>query len=93
MALALIQMINTVLSIWLNEQRFKYIDENKTLEEKYHAEINKPIPPDEATYNSNRRGFRSNAVLDDLEFQLRNLSTALSASIAESNAGNKSAGG
>lgn len=93
MALALIQMINTALSLWLNAEKMKYIAQNKSLEEQYHVEINKPIPPDESTFNSNRHAYRNNAIVDDLEFQLRNLSLALSTAIAQSNAGNKPAVG
>jgi hypothetical protein len=93
MALAIIQLINAALSIWVSEEKMKYIEENKSLEAKYYAEINKPVAPDEESYKNDFRSYRNNAVLDDIEFQLRNLSLALSASITATSSGNQPAAG
>lgn len=82
MALALIQMINTALSLWNSKEKTKYFDQNRTLEEAYHEAINKPNAPDADTFYSNPDAYRDNGAVDGIEFQLRNLSFALSAAIA-----------
>ena len=64
-------MIDTVLALltaglnlWLNEEKTKYVDHKISLEKQYYEEYNKPI------------GERSDAVLDNLVFQLRILASA-----------------
>lgn len=93
MALALIQMINTALSLWHDERKIHYIEQNAKLEEQYHEEINKPNSPDAQSFQNEPDKYRNNATVDNIEFQLRNLGLALSASIAGSDAGNKPASG
>lgn len=85
MALAIIQLISTALSLWNNAQKQKYLDENSQLEAAYHAEINKPIASDAASYAANPSSYRNDANIDNIEFQLCNLSLSLSTAVAGSN--------
>lgn len=89
MALAIIQLINAALSLWVSEEKMRYVEQNRDLEAQYHAEINKPVAPDEQSYADDFRAYRNNAAIDDIEFQLRNLSLALSTAIAGTNVGNQ----
>lgn len=62
------------LSLWDDKEKDKYKDELISLKEQYYAEFNKDP------------ALRSDAVLDNLEFQLRVLVTSFSASVGKPNA-------
>lgn len=66
------------LTIWSNKEKRKYIDKLLRLKKEWYAEINKPDDR------------RDNAVLDNVEFELRLLATAFSTEVAKSNAGDPS---
>lgn len=52
-------IVEAALSIWASKLRQKYIDKVEQIKRDYYAEINKP------------ENERSDAVLDNLEFELR----------------------
>lgn len=58
------------LSIWEHKEKNKYIDRLERIRKDYREEYNKPI------------GVRSDAVLDDLEFQLRLAADSFAASVS-----------
>lgn len=60
----ILSLLGTGLSLWEHKEKNKYIDRKMALEKAYYDEFNKP------------ESERSDAVLDDIEFQLRVLSTA-----------------
>lgn len=66
---AILGIVEAALSIWASKLRQKYIDKVETLKRAYYAEINKP------------REEQSDAVLDNLEFELRITSASLAADI------------
>ena len=65
----LLNIALAALSIWDSKLKQKYIDLVMGLKQQYYDEYNKPI------------GVRSDAVLDNLEFQLKNAVAALAADI------------
>ncbi len=65
------------LSLWESKEARKYVDRLEKIKREYYEEINKPDQE------------RSDAVLDNLEFELRLLSDSFSTSVGESNAKNK----
>lgn len=75
---ALLSVLGAALSIWSDKEKHKYIDQLIKLKEEYYAEYNKP------------EASRSDATLDNLEFQLRLLGHAFAASVGEQNTPNQS---
>jgi hypothetical protein len=65
----ILEIVEAALSIWSSELKQKYIDQVALLKQEYYAETNK-LPAD-----------RSDAVLDNLEFQLRIAASSLASSI------------
>lgn len=66
---AILGIIEAALSIWASKLRQKYIDKVESVKRAYYVEMNKP-PAD-----------RSDAVLDNLEFELRITAASLAADI------------
>lgn len=66
-------VLQAALQLWENKEKTKYVDKLISLRKSYHEEINKS--PD----------TRSDAVLDDIEFELRVLSIAFSTTVTGSN--------
>ena len=66
---AILGIVEAALSIWQSKLRQKYIDKVEGLKRDYYAEINKPP------------GERSDAVLDNLEFELRITTASLAADL------------
>lgn len=62
-------IVEAALSIWASKLRQKYVDKVEEIKRAYYAEINKP--PAE----------RSDAVLDNLEFELKITAASLAADI------------
>lgn len=62
-------IVEAALSIWASKLRQKYIDKVEALKRAYYLEANKP------------REQQSDAVLDNLEFELRITSASLAADI------------
>lgn len=75
---ALLKVLGAGLSLWASKEARKYIDKKIALEKAWYEEYNK----DDAS--------RSNAVLDNLEFELRTLAIAFAAEVGTSQTGNKS---
>ena len=74
MVAALFSILNSALSIWANKEKTKYQDRLLSLKRDYYAEYNKPLSE------------RSDAVLDNLEFELRLLSDAVAANLGKQDA-------
>lgn len=68
---SILAIIAAALSIWESKEKRKYQDEKLSIEKAYYEEQNKP--PE----------IRSDAVLDNLEFRLRILASALAADIGK----------
>ena len=66
---SILGIVEAALSIWQSKLRQKYIDRVDEIKRAYYAENNKPA------------GERSDAVLDNLEFELRVASQSLAADI------------
>lgn len=66
---ALLTVLGAGLSIWEHKEKTKYVDKLMSLRRQYKDEMNKS--------ESNR----SDAVLDNLEFELNNLALAFSAQV------------
>jgi hypothetical protein len=73
----LLELVGSALSLWEHKDKNKYINEFIKLKQKYYEEYNKPPH------------LRSDAVLDNLEFDLRLYGYALSAAIGRTNTENK----
>lgn len=71
------QVLQAGLTLWDDILKQKYINQLLSLQKAYNEEINKP---DSA---------RSDAALDDIEFQLHILGIAFSSSVASKNTGNQ----
>lgn len=71
---ALLGIAEALLSIWAHKEKDKYNAKLKQLRADYYAEINKPDDK------------RSDAVLDNLEFELRITADALAAQVRIANA-------
>ncbi len=67
------KVLDTGLSLWLSMEKSKYVDKLMSLKKDYYLELNKPI------------NDRSDAVLDNIEFELRILGLAFSSSAASQN--------
>lgn len=73
----ILAIVEAGLSIWASKERTKYIDKLTKLKEQYHVEINKPDD------------LRDDAVITNLEFELRITGLAFSADVGKSNLANK----
>lgn len=71
------KLLGTGLDLWLSHEKNKYIDELIRIKKERYEEENK-VPPD-----------RDDALLDNLEFQLRVLSDSFIASASKQNATDK----
>lgn len=69
MFLAILGIVEAALSIWQSKLRQKYIDKVEQIKRDYYAEVNKPLAE------------RSDAVLDNLEFELRITTSSLAADL------------
>lgn len=69
----LLNCLNAGLTLWDDKEKTKYVDQLISLKEQYYAEFNKPD------------ASRSDAVLDNLEFQLRVLATSFAAGVGKPN--------
>lgn len=78
MAESILGILYAGLSLWKSLESRKYIDRLMSLKKDYYEEMSKPIEE------------RSDAVLDDILFQLCLLGAGFSAAIAAENAQNKS---
>ena len=61
------------LSIWAHKEKHKYVDRLMDLRKRHYEEYNK------------LDDYRSDAVLDNLEFELRVLASAFSTAVGEKN--------
>lgn len=75
---AILGVLQAGLSLWGGLEKDKYLSKLLNLREQYYAEFNKPSDQ------------RSDAVLDNLEFELRLLANGFATSVGTSNAQNKS---
>lgn len=66
---ALCKTLEAGLSLWGDKEANKYVDRLIALKKKYYEEYNKPL------------GARSDAVLDNIEFELRVLATSFSSGV------------
>lgn len=71
-----LSLLDTGLKLWLHKDKTKYVDKKMALEKAYYAEFNKPLEE------------RSDAVLDNLFFELRVLATAFAADAGKPDAQN-----
>lgn len=74
----LLETLLAGLQLWKDEKARQYTTETIKLRQEWYEEFNK----DEAS--------RSNLVLDNIEFRLRNIATAFASEARASNTGNKS---
>lgn len=72
----ILSLAASALSIWASKEKTKYSDQLGELQKAYYEEYNKPLAE------------RSDAALDNIEFQLRVLARQLSTAIGASNASN-----
>lgn len=72
-----LQVLGAGLTLWDDKEKNKYVDKLLSLKEQYYAEYNKPID------------IRSDAILGNLEFELRLLATGFASSIGKSTAQDK----
>lgn len=68
---ALLGIVESVLHIWAKKLDRKYIDKVVELKSAYYAEVNKP------------EADRSDAILDNLKFELRLVTAALTADLKQ----------
>lgn len=71
---SILGIVEAVLSIWDSKLKTKYIDKVQSLKKAYYEEWNKPVEE------------RSDAVLDNIEFELRITVDSLTAQIRIENA-------
>jgi len=62
-------LLKAGLTLWVDKNKTKYLDKFLSLQRDYYAEVNKP------------EGVRSNAVLDNIRFELELLSFAFSSAV------------
>ncbi len=74
MFLTILELLAAALSIWASKEKTKYIDKVTQLRSDYYAEYNKPD------------NERSDARLDNLYFELRNLAAGFAAEVRATNA-------
>lgn len=70
----IMQLLQTGLNLWDDKEKNKYVDKLMKLKQDYYVEINKP------------QAERDDAILDNIEFELRNLSIAFSTTVGKQNA-------
>lgn len=73
---ALLAVLGAGLELWASKEKHKYIDQLTDLERRHREEENKPSDQ------------RSDAVLDNLEFELRQLGRNFAAAVGKQNAAN-----
>lgn len=73
---ALLETLTAGLKLWDDKEKTKYVDKKMQIEKDYYVEYNKG--PD----------LRSDAVLDNLEFELRVLAAAFAAGVGKPNTPN-----
>lgn len=78
MVTALFQTLHAGLVLWDDIEKTKYIDRLEQLKKDYYAEFNKDL------------SLRSDAVLDNVQFELRILAVSFAASVGTKNAAAKS---
>ena len=83
---ALAQALSAGLSIWQNENKHKYDDRLMKLRREKNEEINKPEW--DGITQKDVGQFRSDARLDELDFELCNLSIAFSSEVGKQKASN-----
>lgn len=71
MFILILSLLDTALKLWLSKEKTKYIDKKIELQAAYYAEWNKPIEQ------------RSDAVLDNIMFELKNLAVAFNSAVAK----------
>lgn len=76
MFLVILELLNVGLQLWLSKEKTKYIDKKLQLEKEFYAEWNKP------------ESERSDAVLDNLSFELKILAIAFTKEAAVNNKSN-----
>jgi hypothetical protein len=64
MFVTILNLLEAGLSLWASKEARKYIDRKNELEKKYRAEVSKPRPE------------QSDAVMDNLNFELQQLAEA-----------------
>lgn len=69
----LFEILNSALSIWDSKEKTKYIDQKIKLEKKFYEEYNKNL------------SVRSDAVLDNVQHELRILCSTVSSAIGATN--------
>lgn len=74
----ILKLITAALTLWNNHEKQKYVDKILQLKKDYHEEYSKPIDK------------RSDAVLDNLEFELRITCAAFASAVGTENAQAKS---
>jgi hypothetical protein len=67
----ILSLLDTALKLWLSKEKTKYIDKKMELQAAYYAEWNKPLDQ------------RSDAVLDNIMFELKNLAIAFNSAVAK----------
>lgn len=93
MAQEILNLLDSIFTLWVSADKMKYINRKMNLEARYNAEINKPNAPDAESYHKNPDQYRDNSVVDNLEFELLNLSIAIRASVGQSDSGSQPATG
>lgn len=73
----ILSLLNTGLQLWLSKEKTKYIDQLMQLQKDYYAEYNKPLAD------------RSDAILDNLCFQLHVIAAAFVTSAGTPNPANQ----
>lgn len=68
---ALAKALEIGLQLWLNQEKTQYADKLVSLRSQWHAEYNKPDD------------IRSDAVLDNLEFELRQFAVTFAAAVGK----------
>lgn len=71
-------VLSAAFTLWDDLEKDKYVSKLVTLKEQYYAEFNKPADQ------------RSDAVLDNIEFELRLLATGFASSVGTKNTQDKS---
>ncbi len=69
---SILAVLGAALSIWDHKEKTKYVDKYMSLKKDYHEEYSKPVFE------------RSDAVLDDIEFQLRLLCSGFATAVGTS---------
>lgn len=65
------KLVGTILDLAVLKEKNKYVDKFISLKTQWHEEISKPV------------GERDNAALDNIEFELRTLASAIATATTE----------